>query len=88
MVSGKEIGTLIVALVGAFSLIEHLSSVSNVVQDASRLAQGDISAANDIVDSTVDEVVSEVEWNAGLAIAMTVCSALGLGVLTKILRRF
>lgn len=84
---GKEIGAIIVALVGIFSLIGYLGFVSTVAQDTSRLSQGDSSAASDLGNAVANEATGEVQWDLGLAVLIAVCSALGLGSVVAILKR-
>jgi hypothetical protein len=83
----KGIGALIVTLVGIFSLLGYLQYASDMSQDAARLSQGDTNAASDMSQKTADFVVGEVQWSLGIAVAIAVCSMLGLGFLVKILRR-
>ncbi|HLE75838.1 MAG TPA: hypothetical protein VI864_07340 [Candidatus Bathyarchaeia archaeon] len=87
MASGKGIGALIITLVSIFSLVGYMSYASNMMQGASRLSQGDQNALKDMTETTVDYAVEELYWSIGIAIAITICSALGLGFLVKILRR-
>jgi hypothetical protein len=84
---GKEIGAIIVAVVGIFSLIGYLGFASQVAQDTSRLSQGDSSAATDLGNAVANEATGEVQWDVGIAILIVICSALGLGSIVAILKR-
>jgi len=83
----KEIGALIILLVSIFSIIGYLSFASTVMQDTSRLTQGDSGAASDLGNAVSNEVTGEVEWIVGIAILIVVCSALGLGSIVAILKK-
>lgn len=87
MASGKGIVGLIITLVSVFSLIGYMTYASDMMQGASRLSQGDQNALNDMTETTVDYAVGELYWAIGIAVAITICSALGLGFLVKILSR-
>ncbi len=84
MASGKGIVGLIVTLVSIFSLLGYLSYATDMMQGASRLSQGDQNALNDMAKTTVDYAVDELYWGLGIAVAIAICSALGLGFLVKI----
>lgn len=88
MASGKGIVGLIVTIVSIFSLIGVASYASDMMQGASRLSQGDPNAANDMAKTTVDYAVGEIYWQIGIVVAIALCSALGLGFLAKMFRRF
>jgi uncharacterized membrane protein len=88
MASGKGIIGLIITLVGVFSLIGYMSYTSDMMQGASQLSQGDPNALNNMTQTTVDFALGEFYWSLGIYVAIAICSALGLGFLVKILRRF
>lgn len=88
MASGKGIVGIIVTIVSIFSLLGYLSYTTDMMQGASRLSQGDPNAANDMTKTTVDFAVGEIYWQIGIVVAVTICSALGLGFLAKMFKRF
>ena len=87
MTMAKEIGALIVLLVSIFSLIGYLSFASTVMQDTSRLSQGNSGAASDLGNAVANEATGEVQWDVGIAILIAIFSALGLGSIVAILKR-
>jgi hypothetical protein len=38
--------------------------------------------------TTVEYAVGELYWKIGVVVAVAICSALGLGLLAKVIRRF
>lgn len=83
----KEIGAIIIALVVIFSLIGYLEFASTVIQDTSRLSQGDSSAASDLGNAVADQATGEIQWGLGIAVLIAICSVLGLGSIVTILKK-
>jgi len=83
----KEIGAIIIAVVGIFSLIGYLGFASTIVQDTSRLSQGDLSAASDLGNAVADQATGEIQWGLSIAVLIAICSELGLGSIVAILKR-
>jgi hypothetical protein len=83
----KEIGAIIIAIVGIFTFIGYLGFASTIVQDTSRLSQGDSSAASDLGNAVADQAIGEIQWGLGIAVLIVICSALGLGSIVAVLKR-
>jgi hypothetical protein len=83
----KEIGAIIIAVVGIFSLIGYIEFASTIIQDTSRLSQGDSNAASDLGNAVAEQVTGEIQWGLGIAVLIAICSALGLGSFVAILKK-
>lgn len=84
----NEVAKLIVTVVGIVSLVSSIPFYLALSSGVIRLSQGDLNATQDITNSMADEVVSTLMWDVAIGVGIMFASALGLGFLVKILRKF
>jgi hypothetical protein len=83
----NDIGKLIVTLVTVFSLVGSIGFYLTMISGSIRISQGDYNATQDMVQAASDEIVDSVTWSVVIGVAITICSALGLGFLVAILKK-
>jgi len=83
----SDIGKLIVTLVTVFSLVGSIGFYLTMISGSIRISQGDFNATQDMVQAASDEIVDSVTWTVVIGVAISICSALGLGFLVAILKK-
>lgn len=83
----NDIGKLIVTLVTVFSLVGSIGFYLAMISGSIRMSQGDFNATQDMVQAASDEIVNSITWAVVIGVAITICSALGLGFLVAILKK-
>jgi len=83
----KELITLIVAIIGIFTLIGSITFYLSLTSNIARMMQGDSNATQEFTESVKDEAIDEIRWTVIRALIITVAGALGLTGLVAIFRK-
>lgn len=83
----NEIGKLIVAVIGIFSLIGSTVFYLNMMSYSVRISQGDYNATQDMAEDVAEEIKDTVIWSTVIYVAIAFAGALGLGGVVAFLKK-